>query len=125
MKSLHLHIGLEQLLEDPLNGGQDQGREEEDVGEVEGEPAQSIVSTVCLDIPCMVTRVYTTVRTATTLTLLEKTIIRIYISDQRRMKITKVRTNISDQRAMKITIQRTNKRRMKMTIVGTLYDIRG
>ena len=94
MKSLHLHIGLEQLLEDPLNGGQDQGREEEDVGEVEGEPAQSIVSAVCLDIPCMVTRVYTTVRTGTALTWLGMTIIKIGISDQRKMKITKVRTNI-------------------------------
>ena len=86
MESLHLHIGLEQLLEDSLNGSQDQGREEEDVGEVEGEPAQSIVGAICLDIPCMVTRVYSTVRTRTTLTWLEMTIIRTNILDKRRMK---------------------------------------
>ena len=70
MESFHLHIGLENFLEDPLNGHQDQGRDEEDVGEVEGEPPQCIVGAVGLHIPGMMSWVCATVRASSTLTWL-------------------------------------------------------
>ena len=61
VESLNLNIGFKDLLEEPLNPNQDESRDEEDVGEVEGELAKGLVGAVGLDIVYMVSWVYSSV----------------------------------------------------------------
>ena len=46
VESLNLNIGFKDLLEEPLNPHQDESRDEEDVGEVEGKRTKGLVSAV-------------------------------------------------------------------------------
>ena len=61
MKSFDLNIRFENFLEQSLYANKDQGRYEEDVGEVEGELAQGLVCAVGLNKVDMVARVYSSV----------------------------------------------------------------
>ena len=71
-ESFYLRVGAEESVEEPLDAQQNHGHEEEDVGEVESELTDRVLSAVVPHKPCLVARILGGGGVGTTLTLLQK-----------------------------------------------------